>query len=214
MTDAGGVFYNMQKEQAETLKGQISNLGDRIDLMMNDIGKAHDTMLKGTISVLGWVVENWNGFAWAIQLVVGAFAVYKVSAMIAEAQTAKLATTTTAARSITEKWSLSVDKLKKAFTSLNLNPWVLGITAVLTVAYELGAAWYDNQKILEEIDKDFQKLKDDVSTVSSKFNISFNKSDFKGQRAALQELVEMANGTYNMDIEMDIAALDDDEVVR
>lgn len=214
MTDAGGVFYNMQKEQAETLKGQISNLGDRIDLMMNDIGKAHDTMLKGSIAALGWVVENWKAFAWAIQLTVEAFAVYKVSAMIAAAQTAKLAATTTAARSITEKFSLSVDKLKKAFMSPNLNPWVLGITAVLTVAYELWSAWDDNQKKLEEIDKDFQKLKDDVAVVSSKFNISFNKNDFKGQRAALQELVEMANGTYNMDIEMDIATLDDDEVVR
>ena len=214
MTDAGGVFYNMQKEQAETLKGQISNLGDRIDLMMNDIGKAHDTMLKGTISVLGWVVENWKGFAWAIQLVVEAFAVYKVSAMIAAANTKTLGVTAAATSGIFDKLKLSIQNIGKSIKALNLNPWVLGITAVLTVAYELWAAWDDNQKILEEIDNDFQKLKDDVSVVSSKFNISFNKSDFKGQRAALQELVEMANGTYNMDIEMDIAALDDDEVVK
>lgn len=213
MTDAGGVFYNMQKEQAETLKGQISNLGDRIDLMMNDIGKSHDTMLKGSIAALGWVVENWKGFAWAIQLVVEAFAVYKVSAMIAAANTQKLGVAAAATSGIFDKLKLSIQNIGKSIKALNLNPWVLGITAVLTVAYELGAAWYDNQKILEEIDNDFQKLKDDVSVVSSKFNISFNKSDFKGQRAALQELVEMANGTYNMDIEIDIAALDDDEVV-
>ena len=214
MTDAGGVFYNMQKEQAETLKGQISNLHDRIDLMLNDIGKSHETLLKGGVSLFSWMVENWKAFAWAIQLVVEAFAVYKVSAMIAAAQTAKLAATTTAARSITEKWSLSVDKLKKAFTSPNLNPWVLGITAVLTVAYELWAAWDDNQKKLEEIDKDFQKLKDDVAAISSSFNISFNKGNLEEQRRELQKLVELANGQYNMDIEMDIAALNDDEVVK
>lgn len=214
MTDAGGVFYNMQKEQSETLIGQIRNLGDRVDLMMNDIGKAHDTMLKGTISVLGWVVENWKGFAWAIQLVVEAFAVYKVSALIAAANTKTLGVTAAATSGIFDKLKLSIQNIGKSIKALNLNPWVVGITAVLTVAYELGAAWYDNQKILEEIDNDFQKLKDDVSVVSSKFNISFNKNDFKGQRAALQELVEMANGTYNMDIEMDIAALDDDEVVK
>ena len=214
MTDAGGVFYNMQKEQAETLKGQISNLGDRIDLMMNDIGKSHDTLLKGTISVLGWVVENWKGFAWAIQLVVEAFAVYKVSALIAAANTKKLGVAAAATSGIFDKLKLSIQNIGKSIKALNFNPWVLGITAVLTVAYELWSAWDDNQKKLEEIDKDLQKLKDDVSVVSSKFNISFNNSDFKGQRAALQELVEMANGTYNMDIEMDIAALDDDEVVK
>ena len=214
MTDAGGVFYNMQKEQSETLIGQIRNLGDRVDLMMNDIGKAHDTMLKGSIAALGWMVENWKGFAWAIQLVVEAFAVYKVSAMIAAANTKTLGVTAAATSGIFDKLKLSIQNIGKSIKALNINPWVAGITAVLTVAYELGSAWYDNQKILEEIDNDFQKLKDDVSVVSSKFNISFNKSDFKGQRAALQELVEMANGTYNMDIEMDIAALDDDEVVK
>ena len=47
MTDAGGVFYNMQEIQAETLKGQISNLHDSIDLMLNDIGKANEGTLKG-----------------------------------------------------------------------------------------------------------------------------------------------------------------------
>lgn len=214
MTDAGGVFYNMQKEQSETLIGQIRNLGDRVDLMMNDIGKAHETLLKGGVSLFGWIVENWKGFAWAIQLVVEAFAVYKVSALIAAANTKTLGVTAAATSGIFDKLKLSIQNIGKSIKALNINPWVLGITAVLTVAYELGAAWYDNQKILEEIDKDFQKLKDDVSVVSSKFNISFNKNDFKGQRAALQELVEMANGTYNMDIEMDIAALDDDEVVK
>lgn len=213
MTDAGGVFYNMQKEQAETLKGQISNLGDRIDLMMNDIGKAHDTMLKGTISVLGWVVENWKGFAWAIQLVVEAFAVYKVSAMIAEAQTAKLAATTTAAKSITEKWSLSVDKLKKAFMSLNINPWVLGITAVLTVAYEFGAAWYDNQKMLESINAELDKMREKVSKITSDFNVAKVGGNLDGQRKKLQELIDLATGDYGFTIDFAVSDINDDEVV-
>ena len=214
MTDAGGVFYNMQKEQAETLKGQISNLHDRIDLMMNDIGKSHDTLLKGGVSLLSWIVENWKGFAWAIQLTVEALAVYKVSALIAAANTKKLGVTAAATSGIFDKLKLSIQNIGKSIKALNINPWVAGITAVLTVAYELWSAWYDNQKKLEEIDKDFQKLKDDVAAISSSFNISFNKGDLEEQRRELQKLVELANGQYNMDIEMDIAALDDDEVVK
>ena len=213
MTDAGGVFYNMQKEQAETLKGQISNLGDRIDLMMNDIGKSHDTLLKGTISVLGWVVENWKGFAWAIQLVVEAFAVYKVSAMIAEAQTAKLAATTTTARSVTEKWSLSVDKLKKAFTSPNLNPWVLGITAVATVAYELWSAWDDNQKMLESINAELDKMREKVSKITSDFNVAKVGGNLDEQRKKLQELIDLATGDYGFTIDFAVSDINDDEVV-
>ena len=213
MTDAGGVFYNMQKEQAETLKGHISNLGDRIDLMMNDIGKAHDTMLKGTFSVLGWVVENWKGFAWAIQLVVEAFAVYKVSAMIAAANTKTLGVTAAATSGIFDKLKLSIQNIGKSIKALNLNPWVLGITAVLTVAYELGAAWYDNQKMLESINAELDKMREKVSKITSDFNVAKVGGNLDGQRKKLQELIDLATGDYGFTIDFAVSDVNDDEVV-
>ena len=213
MTDAGGVFYNMQKEQAETLKGHISNLGDRIDLMMNDIGKAHDTMLKGTFSVLGWVVENWKGFAWAIQLVVEAFAVYKVSAMIAAANTKTLGVTAAATSGIFDKLKLSIQNIGKSIKALNLNPWVLGITAVLTVAYELGAAWYDNQKMLESINAELDKMREKVSKITSDFNVAKVGGNLDGQRKKLQELIDLATGDYGFTIDFAVSDINDDEVV-
>lgn len=60
MTSEGGVFFNMQEEQAKTLAGSISNLHDSIDLMLNDIGKANDSTLKGTIATVRSFVENWK----------------------------------------------------------------------------------------------------------------------------------------------------------
>lgn len=60
MTNEGGVFFNMQEEQAKTLAGSISNLHDSIDLMLNDIGKANDSTLKGTIASVRSLVENWR----------------------------------------------------------------------------------------------------------------------------------------------------------
>ena len=60
MTSAGGTFYRMQEQQSETLKGQISNLHDAIDLMLNDIGKANDGMLKGGVQLARSVVDNWR----------------------------------------------------------------------------------------------------------------------------------------------------------
>lgn len=213
MTDAGGVFYNMQKEQAETLKGQISNLGDRIDLMMNDIGKAHDTMLKGTISVLGWVVENWKGFAWAIQLVVEAFAVYKVSALIAAANTKTLGVTAAATSGIFDKLKLSIQNIGKSIKALNINPWVLGITAVLTVAYELWSAWDDNQKMLENINAELDKMREKVSKITSDFNVAKVGGNLDGQRKKLQELIGLATGDYGFNIDFAVSDINDDEVV-
>ena len=213
MTDAGGVFYNMQKEQAETLKGQISNLGDRIDLMMNDIGKAHDTMLKGSIAALGWVVENWKGFAWAIQLVVEAFAVYKVSALIAAANTQKLGVAAAATSGIFDKLKLSIQNIGKSIKALNLNPWVLGITAVLTVAYELWSAWDDNQKMLESINAELDKMREKVSKITSDFNVAKVGGNLDGQRKKLQELIDLATGDYGFTIDFAVSDINDDEVV-
>lgn len=213
MTDAGGVFYNMQKEQSETLIGQIRNLGDRVDLMMNEIGKAHDTMLKGSIAALGWVVENWKGFAWAIQLVVEAFAVYKVSAMIAAANTKTLGVTAAATSGIFDKLKLSIQNIGKSIKALNINPWVLGITAVLTVAYELGAAWYDNQKMLESINAELDKMREKVSKITSDFNVAKVGGNLDGQRKKLQELIDLATGDYGFTIDFAVSDINDDDIV-
>ena len=213
MTDAGGVFYNMQKEQAETLKGQISNLGDRIDLMMNDIGKSHDTLLKGSIAALGWVVENWKGFAWAIQLTVEAFAVYKVSALIAAANTKKLGVAAAATSGIFDKLKLSIQNIGKSIKALNLNPWVLGITAAATVAYELWSAWDDNQKMLENINAELDKMREKVSKITSDFNVAKVGGNLDEQRKKLQELVNVATGDYGFTIDFAVSDVNDDEVV-
>lgn len=73
VTSEGGVFYRMQEIQAETVKGLISNLYDQVDLMLNDIGKSNDGMLKGAIGLVKEFVENWKdvvdaGKAWLVVL--------------------------------------------------------------------------------------------------------------------------------------------------
>lgn len=60
MTDKGGIFYNMQEIQAETLQGKISNLKDAFDVMLNDIGKADEGIFKGTISSVTELLHSWK----------------------------------------------------------------------------------------------------------------------------------------------------------
>lgn len=63
MTNKGGVFFQMQEKQSETLHGIISNFHDSIDLMLNDLGAANDGMLKGTVLLFRDFVQNWRLFA-------------------------------------------------------------------------------------------------------------------------------------------------------
>lgn len=60
MTDKGGTFYNMQEIQAETLQGKITNLKDAFDVMLNDIGKSNEGLLKGTISSATELLNSWK----------------------------------------------------------------------------------------------------------------------------------------------------------
>lgn len=60
LTDKGGLFYNMQEIQAETLQGKISNLKDSIDVMLNSIGKANEDTLKGAIDTVKVLIDNWE----------------------------------------------------------------------------------------------------------------------------------------------------------
>ena len=67
MTSEGGTFYRMQEIQAETLQGQISNLKDSVDIMLNDIGKANEDVLKSSVSIVRTVVQNWRILSVVIQ---------------------------------------------------------------------------------------------------------------------------------------------------
>lgn len=69
MTDEGGVFYEMQEKQSNTLYGKISNLHDAIDLMLNDIGKSNDGLMKGGVDFARKLVDNWKEVSIALKAV-------------------------------------------------------------------------------------------------------------------------------------------------
>lgn len=83
LTSAGGMFYNMQERQAETLAGMMSNLQDSIDIMLNDIGKGNESVIKDIIKNIRSIIENWREVAWYLEKISTAFVVYKGAAMLA-----------------------------------------------------------------------------------------------------------------------------------
>lgn len=60
LTEEGGMFYQMQERQAESLKGKVSNLGDAYAIMMNKIGESSDGLLKGGVEVLTEMISNYE----------------------------------------------------------------------------------------------------------------------------------------------------------
>ena len=48
----------MQEQQADTIRGRISNLQDRIQIMFNEIGKSYDSVIGGIITGLESVISH------------------------------------------------------------------------------------------------------------------------------------------------------------
>lgn len=89
MTSEGGVFYEMQERQAETLHGQLNNLRDSLDLMMNTIGKESEGTLLSMIRFAREAADNWREIAVRIKDVGSVLLVFKGFSLVANAAFAK-----------------------------------------------------------------------------------------------------------------------------
>lgn len=86
-TDEGGMFYDFQAKQAETLAGKLSNLTDAYDFMLNEIGKEHQGILTESISVVQKLFENWRAVSSALTVVISTIGAYKAMQALANIET-------------------------------------------------------------------------------------------------------------------------------
>ena len=83
LTSAGGIFYNMQEKQAETLTGMMSNLKDSIDIMLNQIGLSQQDNIKAAIQWVRNLLANWQEVMFYLKQIVVAFGAYKAVTLAA-----------------------------------------------------------------------------------------------------------------------------------
>lgn len=93
MTTEGGVFYNMQLIQAQTLKGKWSNLQDAYDIMMNSMGERNQEWLEFGVDSARLLVENYHGVITVMKLAVAGFGLYKLAVVSSSIATNKLGAT-------------------------------------------------------------------------------------------------------------------------
>ena len=82
MTNEGGKFYNLMEMQSTTLSGQISNLGDAWDSMLNSIGEDTQGIASMTISALTSIIENYKEVGAIIASLVATYGTYKAAIVV------------------------------------------------------------------------------------------------------------------------------------
>lgn len=225
MTDAGGTFYKMQEEQSTTLKGMISNLHDSIDLMLNDIGKTNDGIMKGAVNTVKYIVEHWEMMVEVLKMVVLSYGAYRIAILRTNTTLIALAkeleiVTAAEVKSLTWKqlgntvWTRFNKIIKDSWKLLKANP-MLSVSAVMLYAiYKIYSAWDDHKTQLEDIRKQYEKLQKQVSDIAFNFNMAQSSKNLDEQKHALQSLINLAKNEYNVVIDVDMTGMDADQIAR
>ena len=79
LTNEGGMFYNLMEEQSKSLTGQLSNLEDAWDMMLNEMGQSSQDLLGGGISIATSLVENYKDVLAVVKSLCIAYGTYKAA---------------------------------------------------------------------------------------------------------------------------------------
>lgn len=88
LTGEGGMFFNLMEAQSKSLSGQMANLGDAWDQMLNKIGQKNEGLLSSGIQEAIYLVENYEGVIEVIASLIPIYGAYKVALMTTAAITA------------------------------------------------------------------------------------------------------------------------------
>lgn len=87
LTGEGSKFGGLMDKQSKTIKGQLSNIEDAWEQMMNEIGKSQEGNISGVLDITGKLIENWRTIGKVVLSVVAIYGSYKAATMVAAVAT-------------------------------------------------------------------------------------------------------------------------------
>lgn len=184
LTNSGGMFYNLMAEKSKTLEGQISNLGDSWDQMLNQLGQSSEGVISDAIGGVAVLVDNYEAVGEAIAVLIAAYGTYKAAllanlvveevtqAMLLQRRlaTVELTATQAFAAAATTSWTAAMRALN---ASMLANPYVLvaaGITAIGYGVYKLATYQDEAEKAQTRLNDSFKEFQNSAGSEISKLS--------------------------------------------
>lgn len=153
LTDEGGMFYNLMAEQSKTIGGQLSNLGDSISMMFNEIGQSAEGIITGAISTAASLVDNYEQVGRTVAGLVLTYGTYRAAVMLVSAAHGLAAagvTALTAAEAAHYGWLVLVQKAQALLNRTMLaNPYVLAATLIAGVVAAMVSMKTETERLKE-----------------------------------------------------------------
>lgn len=232
MTSEGGMFFQMQEKQAETLAGKLSNLRDSYDLMLNEIGREHEGLLKGGVGALTYLVKNWENFKYVIDGIIVSMIALRVQS-IKTGQSMALVFSSSFMRkanpiaigrvikSLTSGLAAIGSLIGNIFKSMAANPIAVLITVLAGAVVRLSGIWYKYYTDTKAANAEFSghsltvdKLAESyrgLTNAMDKATASQKKSIEAAKRGKVAELVKMMKDV-SYDPNIDIETLNGEEL--
>ena len=197
LTSAGGMFYNMQEKQAETLRGQMMNLQDQIDLMLNDIGKSNQSTISTIISLVKSVIENWRTIAQVMEPIASILVLYLTATKGWVALVGNIPKIWLNIGAALEQVKLSLTAAGRAQQGFNkaaaANAWLAIGAVVATIIWEVVNAIQAANAEQKELNKTLSEGYDNAVTMSTNYKRLANTvtdatASYDEQEKALEEL--------------------------
>lgn len=161
MTSESGIYYNLMQEQSKSLTGQLSNLGDAWDTMLNEIGKDTQGIASSGISAVKGLIENYETVGKVLLGLIATYGTYKTALIVTritqDALTARmeLAILVTKAQTVAQK-------------ALNLAMSVNPYAAIATVVVVTSAALLNYASNLDKCKKGIDAYNKSVEEAARK----------------------------------------------
>ena len=203
MTNEGGLFFNLMTEQSKSLGGQISNLQDNFDQMLNEIGKASEGAVSGAISSVSFLVENYQTLGKIIAGLITTYGAYRAAVIVNITLTRSWAVAARAdaiAKGIqTTATNIATTATKALNAAMKANPYVLVATALVgLVSYmvlfnkEVSIAEKAQKAFNEEQERQKNLLQEERNEIDKLIEVVKDENAAKGQRLnALNKLKDI-----------------------
>lgn len=178
VTSAGGIFYNMQEKQSETIAGLVSNLRDSVDLMLNDIGSANSGAIKQLILYVRSLYENWREVAWYIEKSVIALGTWKTVSMLAALGNSNLVKSILNVKDLAPEAAKGLTLMQKSMIGLKAASRGLlagGALLLITWLFDLIRQSTEASRKAEQLSEALGKIQTESSIRASELSSNFKK---------------------------------------
>lgn len=186
MTSESGIYYNLMQEQSKSLTGQLSNLGDAWDTMLNEIGKDTQGIASAGISGLKGLIENYETVGKILIGLIATYGTYKTALIVVRIAQDTLTARMELAILVTKAQMIAQKALN---TVMKANPYVLvatvlaGLVATMWPFHDSTTASEKAQQKFNEEQKNFanqeeerkKKIEELIRVIQDETETEFSK---------------------------------------